>query len=81
MGLGPLYDAHCHYQDARLSSWFADHGEMVEELGIRKAVVNGTKPEDWKDVPKWRQTMDTLFPLLDCILGLSMGLMGMRLAI
>lgn len=62
MGLGPLYDAHCHYQDARLSSWFADHGEMVEELGIRKAVVNGTKPEDWKDVHKMALNYGCIIP-------------------
>jgi len=62
MGVGPFYDAHCHYQDARLSSWFSDRGETVEELGVRKAVVNGTKPEDWKDVSKMASKFGYVIP-------------------
>ena len=81
MGVGPFYDAHCHYQDARLSSWFSDRGETVEELGVRKAVVNGTSPKIGKMFPKWLLNLDTLFFRLDCILGLSMTLTRMQLAI
>jgi len=62
MGLSPFYDAHCHYQDARLSSWFADRGETVQGLGICKAVVNGTKPEDWKDVSKMASEFGYVIP-------------------
>tara|TARA_A100001037_G_C15050527_1_gene589895 strand:+ start:261 stop:1094 length:834 start_codon:yes stop_codon:yes gene_type:complete len=60
--LGPFYDAHCHYQDARMNSWFADYGETVEGFGIRKAVVNGTKPEDWNDVAKLASKFGYVIP-------------------
>ena len=65
MGVGPFYDAHCHYQDARLSSWFSDPGETVEELGVRKAVVNGTA--EVERCFQWLQIWDSFF-CLDCIL-------------
>jgi len=60
--LGPYYDAHCHYQDRRLSSWFAERGSEVEGFGIRKAVVNGTKPEDWADVAKLASKYEYVIP-------------------
>jgi TatD DNase family protein len=60
--LGPYYDAHCHYQDSRLSSWFAERGSEVEGFGIRKAVVNGTKPEDWADVAKLASKYEYVIP-------------------
>ena len=41
----PIYDAHNHLQDARLPDQ-AVVAEL-EELPIMKAVVNGTRPEDW----------------------------------
>ncbi len=44
------FDAHCHLQDERLSDWLESGAEGFESLGIRKVVVNGTRPEDWPRV-------------------------------
>lgn len=46
----PIYDAHCHLQDSRLAADLAPILDAVESLPIRKAVVNGTRPEDWQAV-------------------------------
>lgn len=59
---GWLYDAHCHYQDSRLRSWFAERGQGREGLGIRKAVVNGTKPGDWADVKLMASKYEYVIP-------------------
>lgn len=48
----PLYDAHLHLQDQRLRS---DLGEIVGSLdviGLRGAVINGTRESDWPDVER-----------------------------
>lgn len=44
------YDAHCHLQDERLGRWWTGSQGQLQSLGIRNAVVNGTRPEDWEDV-------------------------------
>lgn len=46
----PIYDAHCHLQDSRLAADLDPILAAVESLPIRKAVVNGTRPEDWQAV-------------------------------
>src|SRR5687767_2192917 len=43
----PIYDAHNHLQDARLQSQFAAIVEGIEAIPVQKAVVNGTRVEDW----------------------------------
>jgi TatD DNase family protein len=47
-GVFPIYDAHNHLQNARLADKevFAE----LEALPIERAVVNGTRPEDWPTV-------------------------------
>ncbi len=60
--LGPFYDAHCHYQDGRLSAWFSEFGETVGDLGIRKAVVNGTSPQDWENVANLASRFEYVIP-------------------
>lgn len=41
-----MYDAHCHLQDLRLARSGFDPASL-EESGLKRAVVNGTRPEDW----------------------------------
>ena len=43
----PIFDAHNHLQDARLRGRLEVIAEL-EALPIAKAVVNGTRPEDWR---------------------------------
>ena len=45
-----LLDAHNHLHDARLSPWRAEIMEELRGLGIRGAVVNGTRESDWAEV-------------------------------
>jgi len=44
------YDAHNHLHDTRLAPWRADLLAMLPRLGIRGAVVNGTRESDWPAV-------------------------------
>ena len=46
----PLLDAHNHLHDARLLPWRAEILAELPALGIRGAVVNGTREDDWADV-------------------------------
>ena len=46
----PLLDAHNHLHDARLSPWRAEMLAELPALGIRRAVVNGTREDDWPEV-------------------------------
>jgi TatD DNase family protein len=43
----PIYDAHNHPQDSRLQSQMDAIVEGIEAIPLRKAVVNGTRSEDW----------------------------------
>ena len=42
----PIFDAHNHLQDARLAGKLEVIAEL-EALPVTRAVVNGTRPEDW----------------------------------
>ncbi|MFT5468773.1 MAG: TatD DNase family protein [Verrucomicrobiales bacterium] len=44
-----LYDAHCHLQDLRLARAGFEPAAL-RETGLKRAVVNGTRPEDWPAV-------------------------------
>lgn len=44
------YDAHCHWQDARLQPHQAQILRDLNTAGVAKAVVNGTCPQDWQQV-------------------------------
>ena len=46
----PLFDAHNHLHDARLLPWRAEILAELPALGVRVAVVNGTREDDWADV-------------------------------
>ena len=46
----PLYDAHCHYHDARLQVHRAEFLPRLAALGVAGAVVNGTREDDWPAV-------------------------------
>jgi len=46
----PLYDAHCHYHDARLQAHRAEFLPQLAALGVAAAVVNGTRESDWPAV-------------------------------
>jgi TatD DNase family protein len=46
----PFLDAHNHLHDSRLLPWRADFLSMLPALGIRRAVVNGTREHDWAEV-------------------------------
>ena len=49
----PLFDAHCHYQDARLGTHRAEFVPHLASLGLRAAVVNGTRESDWPAVAEF----------------------------
>ncbi len=46
----PLYDAHCHLQDSRLSLRLPRLMEELSKTGVQKIVVNGTSEGDWDAV-------------------------------
>jgi TatD DNase family protein len=46
----PLFDAHNHLHDARLLPWRAEILAGLPSLGVRGAVVNGTREDDWAGV-------------------------------
>lgn len=46
----PLYDAHCHLQDARLAPFFSQILSQLEAVGVQRVVVNGTRESDWSTV-------------------------------
>ena len=48
--MSPLFDAHCHYHDARLFAHRAEFLPALESIGVRGAVVNGTREADWPAV-------------------------------
>jgi len=62
MSAAPLLDAHNHLHDSRLLPW---RGEIVAELpalGIRRAVVNGTREDDWAQVASLAAGHDWVLP-------------------
>lgn len=45
-----FFDAHNHLHDLRLAPWRAEMMEELPRLGVAKAVVNGTREDDWESV-------------------------------
>ena len=45
-----FYDAHCHWADHRLRRQWDAITPSLDAIGIERAVVNGTSPDDWPDV-------------------------------
>ncbi len=56
------YDAHCHLQDERLSSWLDQNRESLSAGSIRRWVVNGTQPSDWEKVLELGAQFDGVIP-------------------
>jgi TatD DNase family protein len=60
----PLYDAHCHLQDARLAPFLPQVLEDLRTLGVRRLVVNGTCEADWHRVLELAATHESIVPSL-----------------
>lgn len=58
----PLFDAHCHLQDARLAGARSDLGGLYRRFGVEKAVVNATCEEDWGSVATLAEEHGFVFP-------------------
>lgn len=58
----PLLDAHNHLHDARLRPWREDFLDALPRLGIRGAVVNGTREDDWPEVAAIATTTPWVLP-------------------
>ena len=58
----PIYDAHNHLQDPRLASHLPNIIEALTALPVRKAVVNGTRPEDWPAVAELARRHGWIIP-------------------
>jgi TatD DNase family protein len=58
----PLLDAHNHLHDSRLLRWRADFLAELPALGIRGAVVNGTREDDWAQVASLSATTAWVLP-------------------
>ena len=58
----PVYDAHNHLQDERLGSQFPTIVRALQEIPLRKAVVNGTREEDWEAVADLAAKYDWIIP-------------------
>lgn len=48
----PVYDAHNHLQDERLTAWRESILDTCRSAGIRRMVVNGACAEDWPEVAR-----------------------------
>lgn len=62
MSAAPLLDAHCHYHDTRLLPWRAEFLAELPALGVRRAVVNGTREEDWPAVAELSANVPWVLP-------------------
>jgi TatD DNase family protein len=58
----PVYDAHNHLQDERLGSQLPSIVQSLEEIPLRKAVVNGTREGDWSAVAELAAKYDWIIP-------------------
>jgi TatD DNase family protein len=58
----PVYDAHNHLQDERLVSQLPAIVHALEEIPVRKVVVNGTREEDWPGVARLAAIYDWIIP-------------------
>lgn len=45
-----LYDAHAHFAAPELSVHWPQISDDLRQVGLQKAVVNGTSPADWPKV-------------------------------
>ena len=58
----PVYDAHNHLHDERLESQLPAIVEALQDIPVRKAVVNGTREEDWAAVAGLAAKYDWVIP-------------------
>jgi TatD DNase family protein len=57
-----MYDAHNHLQDERLRMELPTIVQQLEGLPVCKAVVNGTRPEDWGAVAQLAREYEWVVP-------------------
>ena len=58
----PIYDAHNHLHDARLTPALPSIIRELESIPLQKAVVNGTRPEDWPQVAALARAHNWVIP-------------------
>lgn len=58
----PLYDAHNHLHDERLTDRFESIAADLPLLGLRSCVVNGTSEKDWPAVAALAKRFDWIIP-------------------
>jgi TatD DNase family protein len=58
----PLLDAHNHLHDARLARWRPGILSELHALGICRAVVNGTREDDWAEVASLATAIPWVMP-------------------
>lgn len=58
----PLYDAHCHWHDDRLTPHAEAISAALAKLPVGKAVVNGTHPGDWEAVAALAENDERVLP-------------------
>jgi TatD DNase family protein len=57
-----MIDAHNHLHDARLAPWRREFLRQLPALGVRRAVVNGTREEDWPAVAALAREANWVLP-------------------
>ncbi len=60
----PLYDAHAHFSDPELLKSWDQVSVDLEQIGLRRAVVNSTGPDDWPAVLKLAQQDARVLPAI-----------------
>ncbi len=60
----PLYDAHCHLADKRLSAFNDGIEASLEAIQCRYSVVNGTSPADWAAVLHYSRVHPRALPAI-----------------
>lgn len=62
MSTASLFDAHNHLHDSRLLRWRTEIIAELPTLGIRRAVVNGTREDDWEQVASLAAAQNWVLP-------------------
>lgn len=60
----PLYDAHCHLADKRLSGYTENIEASLNDINCRYSVVNGTSPADWSAVLHYSRMQERTLPAI-----------------
>jgi len=57
-----LYDGHNHLQDARLAPYRATFPPLLDQIGVVRMVVHGTRENDWPDVQALAREQARVWP-------------------